>query len=177
MRCLKTQRVLVTQSCLTLCDPMNPTRLLCPWNSAGKNIGEGSHSLFQGIFSTQRPNLDLLHFRQILHCLGHQGSNRQRKSGKEYLKGNIECSENLGFSRLKNETQISTSWRKIKWYFEFKMPSMTWPHGKNQIEGLILKTDSQKWQNMNMTVARLVKNTEQLKIGLSRSLKLDKILL
>ena len=66
---------------------------------------------------------------------------------------------------------------KIKWYFEFKMPSMTWPHGKNQIEGLILKTDSQKWQNMNMTVARLVKNTEQLKIGLSRSLKLDKILL
>ena len=54
---------------------------------------------------------------------------------------------------------------------------MTWPHGKNQIEGLILKTDSQKLQNMNMTVARLVKNTEQLKIGLSRSLKLDKILL
>jgi len=32
-----------------------------------------------------------------------------RNSGKEYLKGNIECSENLEFSRLKNETQISTS--------------------------------------------------------------------
>ena len=31
--------------------------------------------------------------------------------GKEYLKGNIECSENLEFSRLKNETQISTSWK------------------------------------------------------------------
>ena len=66
---------------------------------------------------------------------------------------------------------------KIKWYFEFKMPSKTWPHDKNQIEGLILKTASQKWQNMNMAVALLVKNAEQLKTGLRRSLQLDKILL
>ena len=29
-----------------------PTRLLCPWNSPGKNIGVGCHSLFQGIFPT-----------------------------------------------------------------------------------------------------------------------------
>ena len=29
------------------------TRLLCPWNSPGKNTGVGSHSIFQGIFSTQ----------------------------------------------------------------------------------------------------------------------------
>ena len=33
--------VLVTQSCLTLCDPhgLKLTRLLCPWNSLGKNTG------------------------------------------------------------------------------------------------------------------------------------------
>ena len=31
-----------------------PTRLLCPWNSLGKNIGVGSHSLLQGIFLNQR---------------------------------------------------------------------------------------------------------------------------
>ena len=30
-----------------------PTRLLCPWNSLGKNTGMCSHSLFQGIFLTQ----------------------------------------------------------------------------------------------------------------------------
>ena len=27
-----------------------PTRLLCPWNSPGKNIGVGSHSLLQVVF-------------------------------------------------------------------------------------------------------------------------------
>ena len=30
---------LVTQSCLILCDPTEPARLLCPWNSPGKNTG------------------------------------------------------------------------------------------------------------------------------------------
>ena len=32
--------VLVAQSCLTCCNPMN-CRLLCPWNSPGKNTGVG----------------------------------------------------------------------------------------------------------------------------------------
>ena len=48
-------------------------RLLCPWDSPGKNTGAGSHSLLQGIFLTQELNLGLLHFRQILYCLNHQG--------------------------------------------------------------------------------------------------------
>ena len=30
-------------------DSLQPTRLLCPWNSPGKNTGMGSHSLLQGI--------------------------------------------------------------------------------------------------------------------------------
>ena len=40
-----------------------PTRLLCPWNSPGKNTGAGSHSLLQGIFPTQGLNLCLLHWQ------------------------------------------------------------------------------------------------------------------
>ena len=52
---------------------LQPTRLLCPWNSSGKNTGEGCHSLFQGIFLTQRLNLGFLHCRQILYHLSHQG--------------------------------------------------------------------------------------------------------
>ena len=51
-----------------------PSRLLCPWNSPGKNPGVGSPYLLQGIFPTQGSNLGLLHFRQILYCLSHQGS-------------------------------------------------------------------------------------------------------
>ena len=46
--------VLVAQSCPTLCDPVDsslPTdrgdRLLCPWDSLGKNTGVGCHSLLQ----------------------------------------------------------------------------------------------------------------------------------
>ena len=43
---------------------LQPTRLLCPWNSAGKNSGTGWHSLLHGIFPTQGSNpclLSLLH--------------------------------------------------------------------------------------------------------------------
>ena len=39
-----------------------------------KNTGVGSHSLLQGIFPTQRSSLSLLHCRQILYHLSHQGS-------------------------------------------------------------------------------------------------------
>ena len=35
---------------------LQPTRLLFPWNSPGKNTGVGSQSLLQGIFPTQRSN-------------------------------------------------------------------------------------------------------------------------
>ena len=37
-----------------------PTRLICPWDSPGKNIGVGCRVLFQGIFSTQGLNPGLL---------------------------------------------------------------------------------------------------------------------
>ena len=37
-----------------------PTRLLCPWDSLGKNTGEGCHALLQGIFPTQGSNLCLM---------------------------------------------------------------------------------------------------------------------
>ena len=48
---------------------LQPLRLLCPWNSPGKNTGVGCHALLQGIFLTQGLNpglLCLLHCRQIL---------------------------------------------------------------------------------------------------------------
>ena len=45
-------------------------------DSPGKNIGVGGHVLLQGVFPTQGSNPDLLHFRQILYCLSHQGSPR-----------------------------------------------------------------------------------------------------
>ena len=44
-----------------------PTRLLCSWDSPGKNTEVGCHFLLQGIFLTQGSNLCLLHCRQILY--------------------------------------------------------------------------------------------------------------
>ena len=56
------------QSCSTLCDPhgLQPTRLLCPWHSPGKNTGVGCHFLLLGTFSTQGWNLRLLHLPPVL---------------------------------------------------------------------------------------------------------------
>ena len=47
---------------------------LSPWDSAGKNTGVGCHALPQGIFLTQRSNLDLPRCRWILYCLSPQGA-------------------------------------------------------------------------------------------------------
>ena len=46
---------------------LQPSGLLCPWDSPGKNAGVGCHVLLQGIFLTQGSNLDLLHSRQNLY--------------------------------------------------------------------------------------------------------------
>ena len=43
-------------------------------DSPGKITGIGSHALLQGIFPTQESNRGLLHCRQILYHLSHQGS-------------------------------------------------------------------------------------------------------
>ena len=96
----------VTQSCPTLCDPMDcivhgiiQARILewvagpfslgsskprsptlqagsLPSEPPGKpmNTGVGSLHLLQGIFLTQESNRGLLHYRQILFPLSHQGS-------------------------------------------------------------------------------------------------------
>ena len=67
----------VTQSCLTLCDPMDC--VASPPGSSvhgileAKNIGVGCHSPLQGIFLGQGSNLGLLHCRQTLYHGGPSG--------------------------------------------------------------------------------------------------------
>ena len=67
-------KVLVVQSCPTLvtCGPL-PTRLLCPWDSPGKNAGVDNCSLPQEIFLAQGSNPGLLPCRQILYHISQQG--------------------------------------------------------------------------------------------------------
>ena len=71
---------LVSQSCPTLCDPMNgsPPGSSVHGNSPGKNAGVGCHALLQGIFLTQGWNPGFphcrWHCRQVLYHMSHQGS-------------------------------------------------------------------------------------------------------
>ena len=65
----KPSEVRVSQSCPTLCDPMDS-----PWNSPIQNTGVGNCSVLQGIFPTQGSNPGLPHCRLILYQLSHKGS-------------------------------------------------------------------------------------------------------
>ena len=67
---------LVTQSCPTLCDPMDCSSpgSSIHGDSPGKNPRVGCHALLQGIFPTQGSNPGLPHCRQVLYRLSHQGS-------------------------------------------------------------------------------------------------------
>ena len=74
--------VCVCESCSVVSDSLQshglqPTVLLCSWNSPGKNTEVSSHFSLQGIFPTQGSKLSLLHCRQILYHLSHQGSPRE----------------------------------------------------------------------------------------------------
>ena len=55
---------------------VSPSGRYSPWNSPGQNTGVGSCSLLQGIFPTLGSSPGLLHCRQILCQLSHQGSLR-----------------------------------------------------------------------------------------------------
>ena len=64
---------------------LQPSRLLCPWDSPGKNTGVGGRSLLQGILLTQGPN-------PSLHCLlpWQVGSNPGKPSKPPYFRPNTQ---------------------------------------------------------------------------------------
>ena len=69
-------KVKVAQPCLTCCNPMDCS---LPCSSVhgifqARIVDRVSCSLLQGIFPTQESNPGLLHYRQILYCLSHQGN-------------------------------------------------------------------------------------------------------
>ena len=70
---LLTEHVLVTQLYLTFCDPWT-VPCQTPLSMGFSRQEYWSHSLLQGIFLTQGSNPCLLHRKQILYCLSHQGS-------------------------------------------------------------------------------------------------------
>ena len=66
-------KVLVTESCLTQCDPWTVAHH-APLSMAfsRQEYWSGSHALLWGIFLTQGWNPGLLRCRQIIYCLSHR---------------------------------------------------------------------------------------------------------
>ena len=87
---------------------LQPTRLLCPWDSPAENTRVGSHSLYQGIFPTYGSNPCLLQCRQILCHLSYQRSQIIKEE-----KANIvilliaDCCDNISWIICWNKIQIS----------------------------------------------------------------------
>ena len=92
---------LVTQSCLTLCNPMDcsPPGSSARGDSPGKNTGLGCHALLQGIFPTQGSNPGLSCCRWILHHLSNQGSSRILEW--------VVYPFSRGYSQPRNQTGVS----------------------------------------------------------------------
>ena len=78
---------------------LQPTRLLCPWDSPRKKTRVSCHALLQGIFPNQGWNPGLPHCRQILYHLSHQGSPRILEW--------VAYSLSRGSSRPRNQTGVS----------------------------------------------------------------------
>ena len=68
--------VLSHLSCVQLFVPcgLQPSRLLCPLDSSGKNTEVSCHFLLQRIFLIHELKLGLLHGRQILYQLSYKES-------------------------------------------------------------------------------------------------------
>ena len=104
---------LVTQSCPTLCDPIDysPLGSSVHGDSPGKNTGVGCHALLQGIFPAQGSNPDLPHCRRILYRLSHQGSLPNGTSRSNKMVFIKEIHPTFGIS------QITTKRMSLFFYF------------------------------------------------------------
>ena len=84
MKILKEQHGFVCAVCSVVSDSVTPwtvesTRLLCLWDSPGKNTGVGCHFLLQGIFLTRELNLRLLYWQADSLLLSHLGNPKKKK--------------------------------------------------------------------------------------------------
>ena len=81
-----------SNSCPLRFHELSPARLLCLWDSTGKNTGMGWHSLLQGIFPTQGLNPGLLHCRQTLYRLSHTCKTKiQMEMQRQYFVCQLHC--------------------------------------------------------------------------------------
>ena len=90
-----------------------PPRLLCPWDSPGKNTGVGCHFLLWGIFPTQRSNPRLLHWQADSLPLSRQDLGNSHKS--PFLMHHL-CVPDIHYGVTLNDSQfLISNQHKIAW--------------------------------------------------------------
>ena len=99
---------------------LEPSRLLCPWNSPSKNMGVDCHFLLQEIFLTQGSNLLLLHWQAESLPLSHQGSPKVSVTAHTNFCSQLPClkpplslSLHIGlFNQVMGRKRSRAWWRK-----------------------------------------------------------------
>ena len=95
---------------------LQPTRLLCPWDSPGKNPGVGCQALLQGIFPTQGSNphlFCLLHWQAGSLPLEPPGKALYLSSHSCMYGTSMYCVSVISVRQLEQEKR-SPKWRWLK---------------------------------------------------------------
>ena len=118
--------IATSESCSAVSDSLQPYGLYSPWNSPGQNTGVGSLSLLQGIIPIQGSNPGLLHCRQILYQLNHQGSPRILMwVAHPFPKGSFWPRNRTGVSCVAG--RFFSSWATRKAHFKSVIKWRCWP--------------------------------------------------
>ena len=119
--------------------------LLCPWDFPGNNTGVGCHCLLQRIFPTQGLNPGLLHCRQTVYCLSHQGSPILEKGFLQSLRGRKSVP---WWEKSRPKVKEELHYREEKWLL----------HRENPCWSLHVQQDSSLLEagKMQPTVQRLL---------------------
>ena len=102
----------ISESWSVMSDSLRSHEQHSSWNSPGQNTEVGSLSLLQGIFPTQGSNPGLLHCRQILYWLSHQGSPR--------ILERLAYPFSRGSSWPRNQTGVSSICRRILYQLSYQ---------------------------------------------------------
>ena len=109
---------------------LSPNRLLCPYDSPGKNTEVGCHALLQGIFLAQSLNLCLLHF---LHW--QEGSLSLVPSGKPSSSSLLATTFYLFELLLSFVKRSYPVHRAVRVFKRYKVPAPVASHKRCSIKG------------------------------------------
>ena len=153
-------------SCSVVSDSLWPhqlqaTRLLCPWDFPGKHTGVGCHSLLQGIFPTQGSNPGLLHCRQILYGLNHQGSIYpghilwENHNWKRLMYLNVHSSTIYNRTWKQSRCPPTNEWIRKKMWYVYTVEYYS-TKKRNEFESVLLR-----WMNLEPIIQSEVSQKEK----------------